>query len=105
MKLKAGYLVQLENGELCMVTYGEGDNINDRLCISGEDTWFPTNCLNDNLQYGETIITKVYGRSYNSGAHKLNIDGRELLWDKSDLKEMTKEQIEEELGYNIIIIK
>jgi hypothetical protein len=107
--LKAGMLVEVsEYGrtELCLITYNEHDD----LCFSGEYIWNHVHNLNkDKLTYGilkdDCKITKVYSRANNRNAHKLSTEGRKLLWERKEVKEMTIAEIEKELGYPIKVVK
>lgn len=114
-ELKAGQVVEFDNGELAMVTYGRklmGGGVPE-LCLSGEMTWFPAYELNDELEYDNDDdddagirVTKVYGFASNMNAHRLEISDRKLIWEKTERKtELTVQEIEEKLGYAIKIVE
>ena len=59
--LKAGYVIKFKDNSLAMITYGnKGD-----LCVSGPDHWFPVECFNKSLRYGDNEIKQVYGYACN----------------------------------------
>ena len=91
IKLKVGYLLEIIDimtnvTSYATITYGELDNKKNRLCISGEDTWFPLKELNrDTMGYALIRVLKVYGRASNMNAWKLEPNDRKLLWSREDI--------------------
>ena len=100
--LKQGYVVVHIDDTLSKVEM----NSEGKLVISGDDHW----CLVDKLTkelYGyngdtKVAIKEIYGYSdYNSHAHKVSLDGRELIWKRTEisptqlkLEELEKKQRE-----------
>ena len=53
------------------------------LCVSSKEHYYPLDCVNDDLKYGNCVFTKVYGLSNNTyDAYKLSTDSRKLLWER-----------------------
>ena len=84
--LKSGYLVEFINeGKigLGLIMDCKADFwLDSKLSISSDVTWFPVNELRDDLTYIKFKITKVYGLSYPRYAHRLEVNGRKLLWER-----------------------
>lgn len=101
-EIKVGYLVELIEGDekhRVIVNYrNDGE-----LGFSNGISYGMVNNLN---KYDRKLIA-VYGRSNSfRQMNELDIDNRELLWKIEDeVKEMTLEEIIEELGYEIKIVK
>ena len=104
VELKVGYVLEILNDEdvsFVMVL----PSVTDDLVVSGPAEWFPLRCLNDNLEYMDCKVMKVYGLSTNQYAHQLSEECRELLWTRREVSKLTKSQIEELLGYPIEIVE
>ena len=93
--IKAGYLLEMEDGDLCTVQY----NDRDELAISSEMHWFHLDLFGKNLTYASNKIMKIYGRTNNLGLCRREIVDRKLLWER---KEMTISEAEEKFGITII---
>lgn len=104
VELKVGYVLELEERTDGVSFVMILPNQSEELVISGPKEWFPLKCFDDNLEYMDTRVLKVYGYSYNSQAYNLSSIGRELLWERTLPKRLTKAQIEQELGYPIEIV-
>lgn len=101
-EIKSGYVLLLRNRELVGVYWGE----HNEKVVSGEETWFPMDCLNDSLEYvgdGSFFTRKfpdydviaVYGRTHPKGACQLTIEDRELLWEREEVKAEDEDKCEE----------
>ena len=84
--LEQGFVVKHIDDKLSKIEM----NSEGKLVISGDDHW----CLVDKLTkelYGyngdtKVAIKEIYGYSdYNSHAHKVSLDGRELIWKRIEL--------------------
>ena len=100
--LSLGHLVQFNDDSLAFVAES-----NYGLCLSGPKNWFPLDCLDKNLSYGDSTIERVYGLSTsNMHAWKLETTGRKCIWErKTKKREMTIAEIEKKLGYSIKVVK
>ena len=85
----AGMVVELKDEGLCMVTY----NSQNKLSLSGENMWFDFDGFNNQLKRNGTEIKKIYGRTDNKYAHKVSTKDRELLWQRTETKEMTVSEL------------
>lgn len=108
-EIKSGYIVEInhdcesEQPHLCMVV-----NTKRGLTISGEGYWNDLSDFNEKLIYEgfDRRINKIYDRSpYNSNCHKIEVHSRKLLWERPTTKKMTIQEIINELGYNVEIVK
>lgn len=92
-EIKCGYVLKLRCGR--MVGVYESEDIG--LCVSGEEDWFPIDCLDDSLEYHAPVIffehhypdydvVEVYGRTNPRCACKLTTEDRELLWTREKVK-------------------
>lgn len=105
VELQIGYVLEVNDADtgasFVMVlpnSYGE-------ITISGPKEWFPVSCFNDNLEYADCSVMKVYGLASNCYAHALSPNGRELLWERPVTKKLTMKQIEELLGYHVELVE
>lgn len=102
--IKAGYLLEFQNGKLAIVTY----NDRDELCYSSENKWGNIEDLTGELKQFEDgpRVVAIYGRTYNACAYALKKQGRMLLWKCEEPKtKMTLTQIEALLGKSIEIVE
>lgn len=92
-EIKSGYLLKLRCGNMVGV-YETNDS---GLSVSGEDDWFPVECLEeDTLKYTgsgdffddepfeEYDVMEVWGRTYPRGASRFDTEDRELLWKREE---------------------
>lgn len=102
--LKVGYVVEFEDKNLAMVL----PSCSNDLCFSGASEYGPLTDINDDLTlspfYTNEKIIKVYGLSNNAEAHLLSKDGRKLLWQREEIKEVTLSEIEKMYGCKVKII-
>lgn len=86
IEMKDGYLCELRNGNLVGVYHWN----NDTLCLSGEEDWFPLTEFDEDFEMigvgfaRKYDIVKVWGRTYPRGCSRLEVDDRELLWERED---------------------
>lgn len=102
--IKAGYLLEFQNGSMAIVTY----NDRDELCYSSEHKWGNIEDLTDELQQFEDgpRVVAIYDRTYNACAYALEKLGRTCLWKYEEPKtKMTLAQIEALLGKRIEIVE
>lgn len=102
--IKVGYVVKHRNGTLSMAML-VGEEIEPRLIdtLGGYTYMFNEDLTN----YGSDTwdIVEVYGYASNCGwAIKISTEYRTLLWKREEVKKMTVEEIEKELGYKIEIV-
>ena len=113
-ELKSGMIIELRNGDVGLVLLNTGrKEHNDTVVAAGDAkgcTWGGLCSWDENLIYDEGArdifdIVKVYAMSNNKdcGSFKVSYRG-DLLWSRSSEKEMTKEEVEEALGYKINIV-
>lgn len=103
--LKVGYLVKLRNGELAHVV----DTQKEGLCLDNESGWNQTKNHSNGLthrEFDKLDIMEVYGLTqYGYKAHKFEVGDRKLLWKREEVKEMTIEDVQKELGYKIKVVE
>lgn len=102
--VKAGYLLEFQNGLLAIVTY----NCEDKLCYSSDKKWgYVEDLTNELYQFKDgPRVVAIYDRTYNACAYALSKQGRNLLWKCEPTKtKMTLAQIEALLGKSIEIIE
>lgn len=106
--LKVGYVLELNNdrNDLVMVLpYHDGSG--DGLCVCGKNMWFPVNGFDNDLIHNGETVTKVYGTTCPMNAYKIESDGRELIWQRQDEREISVEEatrlITEKYGQNVRI--
>lgn len=108
--IKPGYLVQLRNGEIHIVTVVQGDETPELVLVSYIDEWLYLNEFKNDLTIGNKTdldIVKIYGYSkYAYNSLKFSTNNRPLLWEReeSESKKLTVSEIEKELGYKIEIV-
>lgn len=110
--IKPGYLVQLRNGEISIVTVVQGDETPELVLVSYIDKWLYLNDFNNDLTIDDKPdldVVKIYGYSkYAYNSLKFITDYRPLLWERkakeSEPKRLTASEIEKELGYKIEIV-
>lgn len=104
--IKAGMLVFVKH-------YGSGDIFSSQvydtkhgLCVSTEKHWFMLSSLSETLLKDDwREIVEVWDRCpYSSGAHRVSICDRSLLWRRKEPKKLTISQIENLLGYEIEVV-
>lgn len=100
--LKAGYVIEFENGEFAIVM----PSYKDMIYISKDDLWGSLDRVN--FEYNPSSlnnIVRVYGYSlFEYRTLCINAEHRPLLWERKTPKELTVEEIEELLGYEIKIV-
>ena len=90
-EIKSGYVLKLRCGNLVGVY--ESEDVG--LCVSGEEDWFPLECLTDTLEYNAPSlflfhkypkydVVEVYGRTNPRCASKVSTEDRELLWTRGE---------------------
>ena len=94
--IKAGYLLEMEDGDLCTVQYGK----EDKLGISSEKNWWYVDCFDENLTFKDSEIMKIYGRTDNFGLCRRETTGRKLLWKRKPT--LTIEEAEKKFNITII---
>lgn len=109
--LKPGMVVEFKNGEYAMIL----PTSKGLVAIEENDTYTELSSLSNDLKesgvYGdEYSIVKIYGLSkYCFNAHKIEIDHRELLWERKEHRQMTISEIkriaEEKIGEQIEVIE
>lgn len=100
--LKIGYVLEMKDGNFAMVLPTDGY----QLCVSGEGTWFPLERFDEDLCYDTSKVVKVWGLTTPRLARHITSENRDLLWEREIPKvEMTIEQIERRLGFEIKIVK
>ena len=102
----SGYVCVLRDGTVCKFERLSNGNV----CLSSEKHWYPVEKIDvETMGYPEEPeldITKIYGfAKYPRNAWKCSIEGRELIWERKEKKEMTIAEIEKELGYSVKIVK
>ena len=101
--LKDGMVVELKNGYRGIIIHN---------LIIGEDFYIQLSNYNDRLiaNYNNPIVNglniiKVYNAlSYKGFKNYIKDENLTLIWEREEPVKMTKEEIEEELGYKIEII-
>ena len=102
--LEDGMVVEYANGERRLVVKG---------MLLGNDGYGKLEEYSDNLEYipypyyfpGESLrIDKVYSAHINGLPRYFDDRNLTLIWEREEPVKMTKEEIEEELGYKIEII-
>jgi len=111
--LKTGMLIETRDGSLGLVMLNT--ETGDAIVSDGSSGyWSPLYCYRKNLTFEssnpykllhESDIVKVYGFRSNMMGAKISVDGRNLLWEREEVCEMTHEEICEALGKEIKIIK
>ena len=104
--IKQGYIAKRRSGKCSQVF----KIANDELCFSyGNGMHGGYDSVSNDLRHCSNSgydIMEVYGLPKHAMyVHNINTEGRELLWKREEVKEMTVEQIEKELGYTIKVIK
>lgn len=107
--LKPFYVVKCNGGYYYLVCQGDKE-----ICLIRKDGWLKFDELNEELECFDNFftITEVYGyRSTGPFCNEISSKKRKLLWKRKDsnetvedAKEVTIEQIENELGYKIKIV-
>lgn len=114
-ELKVGQVVEMydysENKEyLAMITHAKGmfeDGTGEPIiALTSKHTWFPVEEFNDELKYENHEVRKLYGYASVRDSNKISTEDRKLLWERpSEVKEMTLQEVIDELGYEIKIKK
>lgn len=104
-EIKAGYLLEINNKNthntfLAMVL----PCTNGEISVSSPEEWYPLSRIEETFEYYGDIINKIYGYAGQASAYKISTGDRKLLWDRNAPKNMTKKEIEKELGYKIEIV-
>ena len=111
-KLKIGYVVEFNNGEMGAVAGTKYDNY---IALDGEDeilflSWFDTElALTKGLRNIKKLpfyVTTIYGYPKSPQkllANPIDINDREIIWSRAAVK-MTLKEIEDKLGFGIEII-
>ena len=100
--LKSGMVVEFRSGKKYMMV-----DYNGRLFGVGTATYFDDN-KNEDLTSPvrrEWDIMKVYEATEEYQLPINRWDDMQLIWERSEVKELTVAQLEEELGYKIKIVK
>lgn len=80
-------------------------NSDNELGLSAKHTWFPVKCLDDDFEYRDNKIIKIYGRCSNRYSIKTSNEDRRLLWErKEEVKEYTVEELEKIVGHKIKVV-
>lgn len=113
-ELKAGYLVELKNGERCVIMFYNDGDYTDFVLVHEYGGYAPftyDKCLYDTepVDWEDDDaydIQKVWGfpNKQFTLSELFDISIRTLLWQR-EVKEMTLEKICETLGYEIKIVK
>ena len=103
--LKVGYLVKTRGGEVAHIVNTDKKG----MCLNYEDGYSKIENYNNNLtnkSFYNLDITEVYGYTlYGHHAHKFEVEDRELLWKREEVKEMTIEDIQNALGHKIKVVE
>ena len=119
-ELKVGQVVEMydysENKEyLAMITHAKGmfeDGTGEPIiALTSKHTWFPVEEFNDELKYVNHEVRKLYGYSAVKFSNDISTEDRTLIWERQvedeeiEVKEMTLQEVIDELGYEIKIKK
>lgn len=113
--LKAGYLIELRNGQRYFVMPIKGDDGVDLELVTQHSVrpldWYDDNLVCTRMSFScpytkkEMDIMKVYGLvDWPLYALRLETEHRELLWERKEPKKMTVSEIESILGYEVEIV-
>lgn len=109
--IEVGMMVEKRNGELCVVIKNIGDNdycpTNKYPFLFVDNSGFTVHREFKNRNFNQYDIVKVYDNTAKLGNGIFDITQRNLLWEEKEdvIKEMTIDEIQKELGYEIKIIK
>jgi len=81
--IKAGYLLELDDGRLCLVNY----NNRDLLGACTKDGMFLDICNFDENLYSDwrkVKVNKIYGRTFNGTINTYSTSDRNLLWERNE---------------------
>lgn len=106
--LKVGYVAEAANQSMFMVM----SNDKNHLCLVNDEGYFiPLDSLDDEMHDPNPIgpydysVLAVYGYAHRfSYSRDISTRNRSLLWKREEVKKMTVEEIEKELGYKIDIV-
>lgn len=111
--IRSGYLIELTNGERFILFRYDQERFRKVFVNFITNTTIEFDDYDYDFDYGDSDnrlynIEKVYGlpdkpQSYENLLEVYNIENRPLLWTRKP-KEMTLEEIEDELGYKIRIV-
>ena len=103
--LQVGYLVRLRNRQIAHVVNTDKKG----MCLNYVDSWDRLDNYNRDLTNAKVDfldIDEVYGYTLcGYEAHKFEVDNRELLWEREEVKEMTIEDIQKALGHKIKVVE
>lgn len=103
--LKPGYVCVTRNGHHLMVI-----GTKNGMIVCGDDTG-PLSVWESDLMFSSSgkdnlDIMKVYGFSnYPGHSYSCSSDGRDLIWERKEVKKMTVKEICDALGYEVEIVK
>lgn len=103
--IKSGYVCMTRTGELYMCLRNKQDEFNK--ILANQEEIIDGDCYDglNYIYYSSKDIIEVYGLVndyYNP--YRISIDGRPLLYKRTDPKELTVEQISKLLGYEVKVV-